>query len=236
MVEDIETGAADKDTDGWISIDELHEYASTKVQEAAPAMTPKFYPVEEGHKILLAKSPKDDPKLKYRKEVENRINRGKFTIPARLMLNSLRLQLKLTSEIADAIKAEVKQPYQEYQHKLEEYEATLVEAIASEPTLSQATFKDLRDYQQYLGLRDEDVASIEERIIGQQKPTLAVEPKPVASEQNPANQFEFEVVTVNAKGEPINRSRKQCDRHNLLNETKIDSKITVIINYVNYYY
>ncbi|MEH1951575.1 MAG: SUMF1/EgtB/PvdO family nonheme iron enzyme [Nostoc sp.] len=211
LVEGIETGAADKDTDGWISIDELHEYASTKVQEAAPAMTPKFYPVEEGHKILLAKSPKDDPKLKYRKEVENRINRGKFTIPARRMLNSLRLQLKLTSEVADAIEAEVKQPYQEYQHKLEEYEATLVEAIAAETTLSETTFNDLRDYQQYLGLRDEDVASIQERIIGQQKPTVAIESKPVPSEKNPLNQFEFEVVTVNTKGKPINRSQQRAE-------------------------
>ena len=210
LVEGIETGAADKDTDGWISIDELHEYASTKVQEAAPAMTPKFYPVEEGHKILLAKSPKDDPKLKYRKEVENRINCGKFTIPARRMLNSLRLQLKLTSEVADAIKAEVQQPYREYQHKLEEYEATLVEAIVSEPTLSQATFKDLRDYQQYLGLRDEDVASIEERIIGQQKPIL-VEQTLELTQLNPANQFEFEVVMVNAKGEPTSRSPGQSE-------------------------
>lgn len=52
-------------------------------------MTPKFYPVKEGHKILLAKLPKDDPKLKYRKEVERRNNRGKFTIPARRLLNSL---------------------------------------------------------------------------------------------------------------------------------------------------
>ncbi|MBR8835304.1 MAG: caspase family protein [Stigonema ocellatum SAG 48.90 = DSM 106950] len=67
LVEGIETGAADKDGDGWISVDELHEYASSKVQEAAPAMTPKFYPVEEGFKIRLAKAPVDDPKLKYRK-------------------------------------------------------------------------------------------------------------------------------------------------------------------------
>ncbi|MDZ8136508.1 MAG: SUMF1/EgtB/PvdO family nonheme iron enzyme [Nostoc sp. DedQUE04] len=201
LVEGIETGAADKDTDGWISIDELHDYASTKVQEAAPAMTPKFYPVEEGHKILLAKSPKDDPRLKYRREVENRINRGKFTIPARRMLNSLRLELKLTSEVADAIEAEVKQPYQEYQHKLEEYEATLIEAIAAETTLSETTFNDLRDYQQYLGLRDEDIASIEKRIIGQQKPTVAIESKP----------FEFEVVTVNTKGKPINRSQQRAE-------------------------
>ncbi|MEH2192205.1 MAG: SUMF1/EgtB/PvdO family nonheme iron enzyme [Nostoc sp.] len=211
LVEGIETGAADKDTDGWISIDELHEYASTKVQEAAPAMTPKFYPVEEGHKILLAKSPKDDPKLKYRKEVERRINRGKFNVAARRLLNSLRLQLKLTPEVADAIKAEVQQPYREYQHKLEEYEATLLEAIADETTLSETTFNDLRDYQQYLGLRNEDVASIEERIIGQQKPTVAIEPKPVLREQNPLNQFEFEVVTVNTKGEPINSSQQRAE-------------------------
>ncbi|MCC5622528.1 SUMF1/EgtB/PvdO family nonheme iron enzyme [Nostoc sp. CHAB 5715] len=210
LVEGIETGAADKDNDGSISIDELHEYASTKVQEAAPAMTPKFYPVEEGHKILLAKSPKDDPKLKYRKEVENRINRGKFSIPARRLLNSLRVQFKLIPEIADAIEAEVQQPYREYQRKLEEYEATLVDAIADEATLSETTFNDLRDYQQHLGLRDEDVASIEKRIIGQPIPTVAVEETPVPP-QNPANQFEFEVVTVNAEGEPINRTRKRAE-------------------------
>ncbi|MFM6281089.1 MAG: caspase domain-containing protein, partial [Dolichospermum sp.] len=40
LVEGIKTGAADKDGDGWISIDELHEYVSSKVQEVAPAMTP----------------------------------------------------------------------------------------------------------------------------------------------------------------------------------------------------
>ena len=211
LVEGIEKGAADQDGDGLISVDELHGYASSKVREVSPTMTPEFYPVKQGYRIFLAKSPKDDPKLKYRKEVENRINRGKFTIPARRLLNSLRLQLKLTPEIADAIEVEVQQPYREYQHKLEEYEATLVEAIAAETTLSGTVFNDLRDYQQYLGLRDEDVASIEERIIGQPKPTLVVEQTPVPPEPNQNNQFEFEVVTVNAKGEPINRSRKRTE-------------------------
>jgi uncharacterized caspase-like protein len=42
LVEGMEKGAADRDGDGWISIDELHEYASDKVKEAAPAMTPSF--------------------------------------------------------------------------------------------------------------------------------------------------------------------------------------------------
>lgn len=48
LVEGIETGAADQDDDGWISVDELHEYASNKVQEVSPAMSPQFYPVREG--------------------------------------------------------------------------------------------------------------------------------------------------------------------------------------------
>lgn len=165
LVEGIENGAADLDDDGWISVDELHDYASSKVKEAAPAMTPEFYPVQDGYRIRLAKSPKDDPKVKYRKEVERRINRGKFSIPARRLLNSLRLQLKLDAEVAKAIEAEVQQPYLEYQRKLEEYEETLVEAMAVESTLGEATLKDLRDYQQHLGLRDEDVAVIEERVI-----------------------------------------------------------------------
>ncbi|MEH2126025.1 caspase, EACC1-associated type [Nostoc sp.] len=211
LVEGIETGAADKDTDGWISIDELHDYASTKVQEAAPAMTPKFYPVEEGSKILLAKSPKDDPKLKYRKEVENRFKSGRFSRAARRLLDSLRLKLKLTTDVADSIEAEVQQPYQEYQRKLKDYEEVLIEEMEDEATLSEITLNDLRDYQQYLGLRDEDVAPIEERIIGQVKPTVTVEQTPVAPEQYSANQFEFEVVTVNAKGEPINRSQQRAE-------------------------
>jgi formylglycine-generating enzyme required for sulfatase activity len=211
LVEGIEKGAADKDGDGWISVDELHEYASSKVQEASPAMTPEFYPVKDGSKILLAKSPKDDPKVKYRKEVESRINRGKFSIPARRLLKSLRLKLKLAPEVADAIEAEVQQPYQEYQRKLAEYEETLVEAIEAETTLSETTLNDLRDYQQHLGLRDEDVASIEERIIGQQKPTASVEQPQLLTKPDQVNQFEFDVVTVNAKGERINRSRGRAE-------------------------
>ncbi|MDJ0733305.1 MAG: SUMF1/EgtB/PvdO family nonheme iron enzyme [Nostocaceae cyanobacterium] len=203
LVEGIDTGAADKDGDGWISIDELHEYASSKVQEASPAMTPKFYPVESGHKILLAKSPKDDPRVIYRKEVERRIRKGKFTIPARRLLNSLRQQLKIDREVAEAIEAEVKQPYLEYQRKLAEYEQVFQETLAQESNLSENTLNDLRDYQQHLGLKNEDVASIERKILGERKPA---KPDPSVIEQSPktANQFSFDIITVNAKGETTN--------------------------------
>ncbi|MGA7935555.1 MAG: caspase family protein, partial [Kovacikia sp.] len=144
LVEGIRTGGADQDDDGLIAMDELHAYASSKVKEAAPAMTPEFYPVKDGYRILLAKSPKDDPSLKYRKQVERYAQQGKFTIPARRLLNSQRLQLKLTPDVAEAIETEVLQPYREYQRKLQEYEDTLVEALKIENPLSQRTLNDLK--------------------------------------------------------------------------------------------
>jgi uncharacterized caspase-like protein len=70
LVKGIRTGGADQDNDGWIAMEELHEYVSSEVKEAAPTMTPAFYPVQEGYKILLAKSPQNDPKLRYRKQVK----------------------------------------------------------------------------------------------------------------------------------------------------------------------
>ncbi|WP_413199465.1 caspase, EACC1-associated type [Nostoc piscinale] len=247
LVEGIEKGAADKDGDGLIAVDELHDYAKTKVQEASPAMTPEFYPFKDGYRIFLAKSPKDDPKLKYRKEVERRIYLGDFSIPARRILDSLRNRLKLDSNIADAIEAEVQQPYLEYQRKLKEYEETLIATIDREPILSDRTLNDLRDYQQELGLRYEDVAPIEKRIIGQPKPPVSAEelsdvaypsnltPNPFPTregeqdskplsvsgrglergstlrEANQANQFEFEIVNVDAKGQIINRSQGRAE-------------------------
>jgi hypothetical protein len=56
FVEGLETGAADLDSDGLISADEMHTYVSEKVRQAAPKMTPQFFPVEQGHKIYLARS------------------------------------------------------------------------------------------------------------------------------------------------------------------------------------
>ena len=134
-------------------------------------MTPEFYPVKDGYKILLAKSPKDDPSLKYRKQVEQRVYQGRFSLPARRLLNSLRLQLKLAPDVAEAIEAEVLQPYREYQRKLQEYEDTIVEALQTENPLSQRTLNDLKDYQQHLALLDEDVTPIAEKLLGQ---TIAI--------------------------------------------------------------
>ncbi|WP_375499139.1 caspase domain-containing protein [uncultured Nostoc sp.] len=165
LVEGIETGAADLDNDGAVSIDELHEYAKKKVQEAAPAMQPEIYAHSEGFKILLAKAPTGDPKLRYRKEVEIYASRGEISIIGRKILDALRQNLGLVTEETAVIETEVLKPYQDYKQKLQQYEQALVDAIAGEPTLSDYTRNDLQRYQQILGLRNEDIAPIEQRIL-----------------------------------------------------------------------
>jgi hypothetical protein len=130
-------------------------------------MTPEFYPVKEGHKILLAKSPKDDPKLVYRQEVESRAqeSQGAFSIFALRILEGKRQELNISLEEANAIKEEVLQPYREYERKRYEYEQTLIEAVKKHYPFSQVIQKEIKEYQQYLGLRDEDIAVIEQRVL-----------------------------------------------------------------------
>jgi Caspase domain len=169
LVEGIETGAADLDSDGVVSIDELHEYAKRKVQEAAPAMKPEIYAVKEGYKIYLAQAPIEDPKLRYRKEVEHCANRGKISVVGRNTLDALQDGLGLLLEDAVAIENEVIKPYQEYQKKLNRYEQVLVEAIQHEHTLGSDTQIELKRLQQVLKLREEDISQIEAQVTSQKK-------------------------------------------------------------------
>ncbi|MDZ8053300.1 MAG: caspase, EACC1-associated type [Aulosira sp. ZfuVER01] len=169
IVEGIEKGAADTDNDGMISVDELHEYACKKVQEAAPAMKPELYAIKEGFKIKLAKAPLGDHQLDYRKEVERWVRDGKVSVTGRRILKRRQSELGLSVEIATQIENEVLEPYRKYQENLREYEEALVEAIQDEEILNQHTQAELKRLQQLLQLRDEDIANIEARFTSQSK-------------------------------------------------------------------
>ena len=166
LVEGIETGAADRDGDSKISIDELHEYAALKVSQDSPNMTPAFYPVEQGGKIYIAKvaQAKDDPRLVYRRELESRIVDGKWSLPARRLLDSLRIRLELSEGDAEQIEADVLKPILAKAGKLEEYEELLKEMLAERNPPTTQELKDLRDYQKdHSRLCDEDVADIDRK-------------------------------------------------------------------------
>ncbi len=94
LIEGITTGAADLDEDGFVSIGELHEYASGKVSEIQPTMKPEIHPGKEGYTIRLAKVPPSDPKQKYGKEVDQRssnsqtaVNNQKISVPTAARIN-----------------------------------------------------------------------------------------------------------------------------------------------------
>ncbi|WP_066379113.1 bifunctional serine/threonine-protein kinase/formylglycine-generating enzyme family protein [Anabaena sp. CA = ATCC 33047] len=90
---------------------------------------------------------------------------GNLSVFALRILESKRVELGLSEEEAKEIQAQVLQPYREYERKLKEYEQALIDAVNVEYPFSQATQKDLQEYQQYLGLRDEDIAAIEARVF-----------------------------------------------------------------------
>lgn len=170
LVEGIETGAADRDSDGVISVDELHDYAKKKVKEAAPAMQPEIYAVKEGFKIRLAKAPIGDPKLRYRQQVEIFASRGEISAIARTTLDLKKQDLGLSTEETTAIEAEVFKPYQEYRRRLQQYEQVLAKEIKIKYPLDENVYIDLKSFQEALGLKDEDVKPILVRVAPKEVP------------------------------------------------------------------
>ncbi|MEH2207908.1 MAG: ABC transporter substrate-binding protein [Nostoc sp.] len=167
IVEGLKTGAADRDEDGWISVDELHEYAKSKVQEASPAMNPEIYAIREGYKINLAKAPSNDPMLTYHREVNYWVEggNGKISVTGRAALEGLQETLKLSPEQAAAIETQVLAPIEDKKRKLQRYELAFRDEIKQGFPLSDRTAANLKRLQQTLGLRDEDIALIEAPII-----------------------------------------------------------------------
>jgi formylglycine-generating enzyme required for sulfatase activity len=168
LVEGLKTGAADRDEDGDVSVDELHVYVEGKVKSVNNSMSPKFFGQKEGHRIVLARAAQDDPKLRFRKEVEKVVKRsnGKISTIAKNSLYRQWRELKIEPLDAEAIVSEVLRPYQEYYaKKLEEYEQTLLEEIAKEFPFSEVVQVELEEYENHLGLREADLREIKDRII-----------------------------------------------------------------------
>jgi hypothetical protein len=185
LVEGLETGAADRDGTGTISILELHDYAKEKVQAAKPAMKPEIYLHKEGFHIILTRSPVNDPELKYRREVEKWVKsrRGEISDIGHRTLNKLAIKLKLSSEVTKTIEAKVLAPYEEHKANLKEYEEVLIEALEKESPLSEITREELKDFQQVLSLTDEEVARIEASIFSEKEAEYLKQQEPERQQQ-----------------------------------------------------
>lgn len=180
LIQGLETGAADRDNDGQISVDELHEYAKERVQEEAPSMQPEIYVVREGYKIWLARAPQDDPKLTYRKELDERAKhkRGNLSLIDQRALEIRYQELGLSSQEAESIKAEVLQPYRIFWDKLAQFEQTVKEILDETPQITAESLDDLKYFQRVLKLRDEDIIPVLNRYF----PNYVLTPDPTIHE------------------------------------------------------
>ena len=196
LVEGIRTGAADLDGDGAISVNELHDYVREQVRKAAPAMKPERYVFQEGEKILLARAPIGDPKQEFRKLVKQYSQDGIIRPAGKSVLDRRRKLLKLTTEVTNAITAEVLRPYAEHQENLQEYKQVLQAEIELEFPLSDRAFQELKALQRELNLTDENITEISQRLT-------PIPPSPYP--------YTFDIITLNDRGQEVDRQPGQSE-------------------------
>lgn len=229
LVEGIRTGAADLDEDGYVSVDELHEYVRKKVQKAAPSMQPERYVFRDGEKIKLAKAVVADPERQYRKLVEQYSEEGIISPMGRRILQRKQSALKLSEDLAQQIEAEVLKPYREYQESLDEYEEALKEllderrvlVLKRENVLTPREERELEDLRKELQLRSEDVKQIHDRVLATQ--VLATQVAAIENTKTSADLpnkyllpgligFQFETVQLDEQGKITERKTLEAEQ------------------------
>ncbi|MFN8487509.1 MAG: GUN4 domain-containing protein [Caldilineaceae bacterium] len=199
LIEGIITGAADRDSDGAVSVDELHEYASKQVREKQPMMKPEIYAVREGFKIRLTKVPSIDPKQRYHKEVEMYTKRGEVSFIGRKTLDALRMRLGLSAEETTAIEDQIlAASRQKFKANLQKYEQDFREALCQTTPLNEAELNILRqNLQQLLGLRNEDTQPLEVKVKTQ-----------LTTYQQHLEEYEQAMMVAMRQEEPISTATK----------------------------
>ncbi len=167
LVEGLRTGAADRDDDGDVTVDELYEYVRDKVKSVNDLMSPEFYPVKEGHRIILAKAVQDDPTLRFRKEISELINqrKGKIFPPTRQLIVNAQIKHKVDDKVAQEIERELLKPYLEYENNLNAYKNMLRDTIAHEFPFSKVTQLEIEKCEIGFGLRPDDIEKAKGDII-----------------------------------------------------------------------
>jgi formylglycine-generating enzyme required for sulfatase activity len=169
LVEGISTGAADRQQRGFVDAEDLHLYVSRRVAEAAPAMTPQFFPTRSGHRIRVCRV-RLDPTVGYRQQLEKlaAARGGELSTAGRVILKEWRAKkLAEGEQISDAqaeqIEAEVLRPWREYAKKKADFAETVAALVAEVDRcqgLSAADWAELRQLKDLWKLKQSDVEEI----------------------------------------------------------------------------
>ncbi|MGK7897855.1 MAG: caspase domain-containing protein, partial [Xenococcus sp. (in: cyanobacteria)] len=165
ILEGIETGAADNNSDGKIYAHELHEYAKAKVKEAKPRQEPGILIDGEGFNILISQAPINDPELSFRKLVEKYAVEGRIILVGKYILQVKQQDLGITNERAQKIIDEVLAPYRKRLENIEIYKEAFTEVVKHSDPLTERFVIELQSLQDILGLEDQDVAKLKEQKL-----------------------------------------------------------------------
>ena len=169
LIEGIETGAANKNEDGKIYAHELHEYATTKVQEAKPKQKPGIIIDREGFNIILSQALVNDPELNFRKLVEKYATEGRITTAGNRILQLKQQEFGIAKERSDEIVNEVLAPYRKRLEHIAFYKEAFAEAVEQEYPITERLLNELKDLEDVLGLEDQDIAKIKREIIAEKE-------------------------------------------------------------------
>jgi tetratricopeptide (TPR) repeat protein len=227
VVEGLRTGIADRNEDGVISVDELHEFAGEKVREVAPAMQPKIYAAEEGYNIIIAKAPIGDSKLAYRKEVERlaKDRNGQLSDIVLTALDTKQQQLGISNSEAERIRQEVLSPYQEFAKKFQKYQKALQKSCDRNAQVTQQAWKDLQYLQQTLGLTDKNIQPLMDSVtvaVDYTHPVSAIQLQPeLNAKRNPP--------ALRAKLQSKSRLSPRCISSRVLTQTIVALGISGLV-------
>ncbi len=168
LVEGLRTGAAATHGSDQITLDELHQYVSQKVQSEAPAMVPQWFAKGAGQGLRIAKVAIGDPRRKYEVVFEELVQqfgeeiRGFGLTRLRLLQRQLNLEDSAVAEIKDR----VLEPIRLRKEKISEYREIFTEGVKQEGyPFDETQLQNLMEIKKLLGLLDEDVAVVEAEVL-----------------------------------------------------------------------
>lgn len=179
LVEGLRTGAAATHGSDQITLDELHQYVSQKVQSEAPAMVPQWFAKGAGQGLRIAKVAIGDPKRKYQVAFEELVQKfgeeiGVFGL---YKLKLLQKQLNLEDSAVAEIKDRVLQPVRLRKEKIAEYREIFIAGVqeVGHP-FDEIQSQILTDIKKLLGLLDDDVSVVEADVLKTLPPSDPIVP------------------------------------------------------------
>jgi hypothetical protein len=160
LVEGLKTGEADRDRDGRITVDELHEYVSKRVKDSGFAMNPQnVSQIEES--LSIAHAPIQDKGKRYEAAVMLFSGHGTVSKACRTILKGIREELAISSAEAKAIESAVLRSQKKYCQNLYLYRQEFLTIAQSVLGVTEGDRQRLKQLQQMLKLKLEDVTWVE---------------------------------------------------------------------------